>query len=187
MIDYKRIENAYREILLAIGEDLQRDGIKDTPKRAAKVWKEFIDYDAGKTDTVFQTISSNQMVIIKDIKVWSMCEHHLLPFWCELCIAYITKDKALGLSKFARIAHKHAHKIQIQENLVHGIAKEIIDVTKSTDVGVIARGEHLCMCMRGIKTEHRMISSSMHGLFMKDHIIRNELLMMFNSSYANSL
>jgi GTP cyclohydrolase I len=179
MVDVNRIENAYREILLAIGEDLQREGIKDTPKRAASVWKEFIEFDAGKTDTVFQTIASNQMVIVKDIKVWSMCEHHLLPFWCKLCIAYITSnEKILGLSKFARIANKHAHRLRNQEELVHDIAKEIINVTSSKDVGVIATGEHLCMCMRGIKTEHKMISSSMHGIFTEDHTMMNELLKM---------
>ena len=176
MIDTNKIERAYKSILEAIGEDLNRDGIQDTPKRAAKWWKEFIDYDAGKIDTTFQGMSIDQMVVVKDIKVWSLCEHHLLPFWCNISIGYISKEKVLGLSKFARIANKHAHKLQIQEKLVDDIAKEIIELIGCKDVAVIANGEHLCMSMRGIKTPHNMISSSMNGIFMDDYKARSEFL-----------
>jgi len=176
MIDTNKIEQAYTMILEAIGENPEREGIQETPKRVAKWWKEFIDYDAGKINTTFQGMSIDQMVIIKDIKVWSLCEHHLLPFWCNVSIAYISKEKVLGLSKFARIANKHAHKLQIQEQLVDNIAKDISGIIESDDVAVIANGEHLCMSMRGIKTPHTMISSSMNGVFIDDHKARSEFL-----------
>ena len=176
MIDTNKIERAYISILEAIGEDVNREGIQDTPKRVARRWSEFVDYDAGKIDTTFEGMSINQMVIVKDIKVWSLCEHHLLPFWCNISIGYISREKVLGLSKFARIANKHAHKLQIQEKLVDDIAKEIIELIGCKDVAVIGNGEHLCMSMRGIKTPHSMISSSMNGVFMDEYKTRSEFL-----------
>jgi GTP cyclohydrolase I len=176
VIDTDKIERAYISILEAIGEDVNREGIQDTPKRVARWWSEFIDYDAGKIDTTFEGMSINQMVIVKDIKVWSLCEHHLLPFWCNISIGYISREKVLGLSKFARIANKHAHKLQIQEKLVDDIAKEIIELIDCKDVAVIGNGEHLCMSMRGIKTPHSMISSSINGVFMDDYKTRSEFL-----------
>jgi len=116
--DIPRIERAVKDIIELIGEDPNREGLKDTPKRVAKFWKEFIDYDAGKIGTTFEAVKADQMVIVKGIKVWSLCEHHLMPFSSEIAIGYITRKKVLGLSKFARIAHKHAHKLQLQEKLV---------------------------------------------------------------------
>jgi len=160
---------AARLILDAIGEDLDRDGLRDTPARFARMWLEFADYEPGRTDTAFDTISTDQMVAITGIKVWSLCEHHLLPFSCTINIGYITRSKILGLSKFARIAQKHAHKLQVQERLVEEIALEVAKVTGSPNVAVSASGEHLCMLMRGAKQPHTMHSSKLMGVFLEQN------------------
>jgi GTP cyclohydrolase I len=174
--DIPRIERAVKDILELIGEDPNREGLKDTPKRVAKFWKEFIDYDAGKIGTTFEAVKADQMVIVKGIKVWSLCEHHLMPFSSEIAIGYITRKKVLGLSKFARIAHKHAHKLQLQEKLVQDIANEVSDLVRTKDIAVYGIGTHLCMVARGIKTDGQMITSVMNGVFRKESETRNEFL-----------
>ncbi len=162
-IDHARVKSLVTELLEALGEDPSREGLKETPRRIANFWQEFIEYDAGKLDTTFSAIKHNQMVCVTGMKVWSMCEHHMLPFWCDISIAYIANDKVLGLSKFARIAHKHAHKLTLQEQLVSDISNDLVEILGTKDVAVLAKGEHLCMTMRGIKTPHRMISSALNG------------------------
>ena len=166
-VDHARVKSLVRELLEAIGEDPDREGLADTPRRIADFYKEFIEYDPGKLSTTFSSVSHNQMVAVTGMRVWSMCEHHMLPFWCDVNVAYITGDKVLGLSKFARIAHKHAHKLSLQEKLVADIANELIEKLGTEDVAVMAKGEHLCMTMRGIQTPHRMVSSALHGQFHK--------------------
>ena len=106
-----------------------------------------------------------EMVVCAGVPVFSLCEHHLLPFKCEISMAYIASEHVLGLSKFARIAHKYSHRLQVQERLVHQIADEITAITDARDVAVLARGEHLCMQMRGIKSDGLMSTSVMRGLF----------------------
>lgn len=172
-VDVAAVQRATHDLLVAIGEDPHREGIAETPMRVAKFWKEFIDYDPGKTATAFQSEQVDQMIVVSGMRVWSLCEHHLLPFWCDMSVAYICKDKVLGLSKFARIAKKHGHKIGLQERLVNDIAKELAEVTGSADVAVAASGEHLCMTMRGIQTPHRMKSSCLMGRF-RDGPVRAE-------------
>lgn len=174
--DYDRIKELGRELLLAIGEDPDRPGIVDTPRRWANWWREFIQYDAGKVDTLFETASTDQMVAVSGIRVWSLCEHHLLPFYADITIGYIAHDKVLGLSKFARIAHKTAHRLQIQEQLVQQIADEVQALIGSDNVAVVATGEHLCMTMRGIKTPALMRSSVLRGAFRDDPAARAEFL-----------
>jgi len=166
-IDYEKVKSLVSELLTALGEDPSREGLAETPRRIANFWKEFIEYEPGKLDTTFGAVRHNQMVAVTGIKVWSMCEHHMLPFWCDVSIAYIADDRVLGLSKFARIAHKHAHKLTLQEQLVSDIANELKEILGTDDVAVMAKGEHLCMTMRGIKTPHRMISSALSGKFHK--------------------
>jgi GTP cyclohydrolase IA len=173
-----KIEEIGRQLLIELGEDPDREGLVDTPRRWAKWWSEFIEYDPGKIDTRFESINTDQMVVIKGMKIWSLCEHHLLPFWCEISIAYIAKDYVLGLSKFARIAHKYAHRLQIQERLVDQIASDISEYTQSPNVAVLATGEHLCMTMRGIQTPHQMKSSIMRGAFLDKPEARAEFLAM---------
>jgi GTP cyclohydrolase I len=152
MVDRQRIEELGRELLVALGENPQRPGIQDTPRRWANWWAEFMDYQPGKTDTAFEAITSDQMVTISGMRVYSLCEHHLLPFYADIHIGYIADGHVLGLSKFARIAHQFAHRLQIQEQLTNQIADEVVKLTGSEDVAVLAEGEHLCMTMRGIKT-----------------------------------
>jgi len=164
-VDHDKVKTLVRELLVALGEDPDREGLVETPRRIANFYREFLEYDPGKLDTTFSAVKHNQMVSVSGMKVWSMCEHHMLPFWCDVTIAYIADDKVLGLSKFARIAHKHAHKLTLQEQLVSDIANELKDILGTQDVAVLAKGEHLCMTMRGIKTPHRMISSALSGRF----------------------
>lgn len=162
--------------MIEIGENPDREGLQDTPRRWARWWIEFATYDPGNTDTVFESVSTDQMVIVSGIKVWSLCEHHLLPFWCNISIGYIAGDKVLGLSKFARIAHQFAHKLQLQERLTHEIADEVIRLTGSNSVAVLGKGEHLCMQMRGIKSSGIMTSSVMRGVFYDKPEARQEFL-----------
>lgn len=175
-VDAKKLESLGRELLLAIGEDPKREGIQDTPRRWAKWWGEFIDYDPGKVGTAFQQVRADQMVVVSGMRVWSLCEHHLLPFYCDVSVGYITAGKVLGLSKFARLAHKHAHSLQVQERLVHQLAQDIQRLAGTEDVAVLARGEHLCMTMRGVRTPGVMVSSVMQGQFRDHHEVRNEFL-----------
>lgn len=170
------LEGLARQLLIEIGEDPDREGLQDTPRRYARWWREFTGYDPGTLDTVFESVSKNQTVMVSDMKVWSLCEHHLLPFNCSITIAYRAHGRILGLSKFARIAHKHAHRLQLQERLISGIADEVQEITDSPDVAVVGRGEHLCMTMRGIRTSSLMTSTSFRGVFDEDGPQRNELM-----------
>jgi GTP cyclohydrolase IA len=165
-----------RRLLKEIGEDPGRNGLRDTPERFARWWREFINYEPGSVATLFETTTTSQMVVVQDIEVWSLCEHHLLPFNCSVTIAYRPTEHLLGLSKFARVAHHHAHKLQVQERLVADIAHDITDITGATDVAVIGKGEHLCMTMRGIKASALMTSTAYHGAFGVDATLRGELL-----------
>jgi GTP cyclohydrolase I len=176
-VDMEALRLIGKDLLLAIGEDPDRDGLRDTPERFAKWWREFIEYDAGTTDTSFNIQNADQIVVVSGINVWSLCEHHLLPFKCSIAIGYIpVEGKVLGLSKFGRIAHQMAHKPQVQERLANEIADEITRITGSSNIAVIADGEHLCMTMRGIKSPSVMSTSVMRGLFRDEIETRNELL-----------
>jgi len=171
-----KVERLYRDLLKTIGEDPQREGLIETPRRAAAAWLEFMRYKETNADSTFEVVEADQMVVVQDIRVWSLCEHHLLPFWCDLSIGVLTGSKVLGLSKFARIAHKHAHKLQIQERLVADIATDISAVTGTPDVAVFAKGVHTCAAMRGIKTPLTMKTSVMRGAFRTDLSTRAEFL-----------
>jgi GTP cyclohydrolase I len=122
----------------------------------------------------------DQMVCVSGMRVWSYCEHHLLPFYCDVAIGYITADKVLGLSKFARIAHQFAHQLQLQERLGLQIADEVGRITGSEDVAVVLKGHHLCMESRGIQTPGTMTSSVMRGAFRNLFETRMEFLRMID-------
>jgi len=180
-VDHAKLKELVREMLIALGEDPDREGLVETPRRIANFWREFIEYDAGKLNTTFSSVRHNQMVAVTGMRVWSMCEHHMLPFWCDVSIAYIADDKVLGLSKFARIAHKNAHALSLQEKLVADIADDLMEILGTKNVAVMAKGEHLCMTMRGIQTPHRMISSALDGQFLKPET-RAEFFDLVNSA-----
>lgn len=175
-VDFQRLEWLGRELLLAIGENPDEDRIKDTPLRWAKWWREFIEHDPGKIETSFSGDHTDQMVVVSGMKVWSLCEHHLLPFWANIAIGYIPNGKVLGLSKFGRIAHMVGSRLQIQERMVQEIAGEVMRLTGSKDVAVLAQGEHLCMTMRGVRTPSLMTSSVMEGVFRDKPEARAEFL-----------
>ncbi len=175
-VDYPRLLALGRELLLAIGEDPDREGLRETPRRWADAWREFIEYDTGTTETTFAAVASDQMVCVSGIRVASLCEHHLLSFWCDISIGYIPNAKVLGLSKFARIAHQFAHRLQLQERLGEQIADEISRITGTQNVAVVLKGEHYCMAARGIRSPARMTSSVMRGVFRTESPIRMEFL-----------
>jgi GTP cyclohydrolase I len=177
-VDHVRLMELGRELLVALGEDPDREGLLETPRRWADWWREFIEYDPGKTDTTFSAVSTDQMVCVSGLRVFSLCEHHLLPMWCDVSIGYIPAGKVLGLSKFARIAHQFAHQLQIQERLGQDIADEISRITDSQSVAVMLKGEHLCMSARGIRTPGVMTSSVMRGAFSADRDLRMEFMQM---------
>lgn len=177
-VDYPKLLELGRELLIAIGEDPDREGLLDTPRRWADSWREFIEYDPGKTETTFTSASMDQMVCVSGMRVYSLCEHHLLPFYCDVSIGYITREKVLGLSKFARIAHQFAHQLQLQERLGQQIADEVSRITGTNDVAVVLKGRHLCMESRGIQTPGMMSSSVMRGAFREEFETRMELLRM---------
>lgn len=176
MVDKAALERIGRELLAAIGEDPDRDGLKDTPKRFAKWWAEFIDRDHGSIDRTFTVTDVDEIVAVSGMRVWSLCEHHLLPFHATVAVGYIPTGKVLGLSKFARIAHRAAGRLQVQERLVNDIADAIVTHTGSVDVAVIAQGEHLCMSMRGVRTPAQMHTSVMRGKFRTHPEARAEFL-----------
>ena len=169
-VDFDRLKFLGRELLIAIGENPDEPRIKDTPTRWAKWWREFIEHDPGKVETAFEAVRVDQMVAVSGMKVWSLCEHHLLPFHCEVSIAYIPSGKILGLSKFGRIARDAGSRLQIQERLVQDIATQVMALTGSPDVAVIAQGEHLCMTMRGVKMAASMTSSVLEGVFRQPEV-----------------
>lgn len=171
----------YRKIIEASGEDLERPGLLDTPKRAAKAFQ-FLTrgYNQSLEEVVNNALfpsDSSEMVIVKDIELYSLCEHHLLPFIGKAHVAYIPNGKVLGLSKVARIVDMYARRLQIQETLVTQIADTIADVTDALGVAVIIEAKHLCMMMRGVEKQNSvMTSSAMLGVFRTDQATRNELL-----------
>ena len=175
------MENAYREIITAIGEDLTRPGLADTPRRAAKAM-EFLmrgyrqNIDEVINDALFPS-TSDEMVIVKDIEVYSMCEHHLAPFFGRAHVAYIPDKKIVGLSKLARLVDVYARRLQVQERLTSQIAHAIQDVLKPKGVGVIVEARHLCMMMRGVEKQNpSTVTSCLLGLFRSDERTRTEFL-----------
>lgn len=175
-VDYPHLLELGRELLIALGEDPEREGLLETPRRWADAWREFIEYDPGKTETCFDSVAVDQMVTVSGLRVTSLCEHHLLPFWCDVAIGYIAEEKVLGLSKFARIAHQFAHQLQLQERLGQQIADEVSRITGTENVAVVLKGEHLCMTTRGIRTPGTMTSSVMRGVFRAEFETRMEFL-----------
>lgn len=175
------MENTYLQLLHHIGEDPTREGLQKTPARAAKAMS-FLTSGYGMdlkhiaNDALFES-QSNTMVILRHIELYSMCEHHLLPFIGHCHIGYIPNGKVLGISKFARIVDMYARRLQIQENLCQEIAAAILDITAAQGVGVVIEAKHLCMMMRGVEKQNSVMStSSMLGTFASDYETRREFL-----------
>ena len=175
------VENAFAEIIEACGEDLARDGLVDTPRRAAKAF-EFLT--RGYRQSVEEVVNgalfpsdSEEMVIVQDIELYSLCEHHLLPFIGKCHVAYIPTGQVLGLSKVTRIVDLFARRFQIQEQLTIQIAQTVQEVTGAQGVGVIIEAKHMCMMMRGVEKQNSLMkTSAMLGSFRSDQSTRNEFL-----------
>jgi len=177
------IAQHYRHIISALGENPEREGLRDTPKRAAKAMQ-FLNagyhqsLDEIVNGAVFES-QTDEMVLVKDIELYSMCEHHLLPFIGKCHIAYLPSGRVLGLSKFARIVDMFARRMQIQENLTREIAEAVQQVTQARGVAVVIEARHLCMMMRGVEKQNSsMTSSVMLGDFRANQATRQEFLML---------
>ncbi|MBN2509889.1 MAG: GTP cyclohydrolase I FolE [Spirochaetales bacterium] len=185
-MNIERVSALIHELLLEIGEDPSREGLLKTPLRAAKAW---LDLTAGYGQSLDEVINgavfeseSNNMIIIKDIEIYSLCEHHMLPFYGKVHIGYIAKDKVLGLSKLARIADMYSKRLQIQERMTAQIARAVMDSTNAEGVGVVMECKHLCMMMRGVEKQNSvMTTSSVLGSFHNDEATRLEFLNLINT------
>jgi GTP cyclohydrolase I len=170
--DRERIERAVREILLAIGEDPNREGLKDTPKRVAKMYEEIL---AGYNDSpdnhlVLFSEKYDEMIIVKDIPIYSLCEHHMLPFFGKAHVAYIPGDnKVTGLSKLARIVDVYSKRLQLQERMTEQIATAIMEQLGAKGVMVVIEAQHLCMIMRGVKIPGSYtVTSAVKGVMRRE-------------------
>ncbi len=171
----------YRQLLLSVGEDPERDGLQRTPERAAKALTELtkgyhMDVKDVLNGALFD-VAYDEMVIVKDIEMFSLCEHHLLPFFGKVHVAYIPKKKVIGLSKVARVVEMFARRLQVQERLTKQIADTIQKAISPAGVGVVIEARHLCMMMRGIEKQHSSaVTSAMVGAFRDNVQTREEFL-----------
>lgn len=175
------MKNYYKELIKLIGENPDRQGLKNTPERAARAMKFLTqgyhqNLDQIVNDAIFET-DNDEMVIVKDVELYSLCEHHLLPFFGKCHVGYLPKGKVLGLSKVARIVDVFGRRLQIQENLTQEIAEAILTYTDASGVGVVIEAQHLCMMMRGVEKQNSsMITSCMLGAFRDNASTRSEFL-----------
>lgn len=182
------MQQSYEKILTAVGEDLQRPGLKDTPVRAARA---FSYLTSGYNQTLEEVTNSavfpsenREMVLVKNIEFYSLCEHHLLPFYGRVHIAYLPEGQVLGLSKFARITEMFARRLQIQENLTQQIAEAVASVTHARGVAVVIDSAHMCMMMRGVGKQNSTTRTvSFVGEFKTNEEVRREFLRVVPESY----
>jgi GTP cyclohydrolase I len=179
--DLDRIANAYCELLQAIGEDVDREGLQRTPDRAARAL-EFLtqgyrqNLDEIINGAVFES-SASEIILVKDIELYSLCEHHLLPFIGRAHVAYLPNGKVIGLSKVARIVDVFARRLQIQENLTTQIAESLMRCLEPSGVAVVVEAKHLCMMMRGVEKQNSVMKTScLLGTFKDDARTRSEFL-----------
>ena len=179
------MEQYFTKIIESIGEDINREGLRDTPKRAAKAFK-FLNNGYEKTldevlnGAIFQA-DTEDMVIVKDIELYSLCEHHLLPFIGKCHIGYLPQGKVLGLSKLARIVDMYGRRLQIQEQLTRQIATAVESAIGARGVAVVIEAKHLCMMMRGVEKQNSVMTTSvMTGIFREEISTRSEFLNLIN-------
>ena len=179
------IEKITKQLLIELGEDPDREGLIKTPHRVSKSWRFLIGgynqtIDQVVNDAIF-SVDNQDMIIVKDINYYSLCEHHLLPFMGKVHVGYIPDGKVLGLSKIPRIVDIYARRLQLQEQLTHQIAQSITEFLNPKGVGVVIEGEHMCMRMRGVQKQNAsMQTSSMTGVFRKEEKTREEFLNLIN-------
>lgn len=178
---YPSLAAYYRDILIGIGENPQREGLLDTPQRAAKAMQHLCNGYTLKLDEVINGAlfesQNDEMIVVRDIELYSLCEHHLLPFIGKAHVAYLPTGRVLGLSKVARVVDMFARRLQIQENLTRQIACAIQDITDAARVAVVIEAKHMCMMMRGVEKQNSvMLSSVMLGEFRDSPTTRQEFL-----------
>ena len=183
--DEKKIAALVRDLLVELGEDPDREGLKKTPLRVAKslsfLTRGYRQKIKKVVNGAYFTSGTNHMVILKDIELYSMCEHHMLPFYGSCAIGYISKGKVLGVSKLARIVDMYARRLQIQERLTEQIADAIMKEANAEGVGVVIKAKHLCMMMRGVEKQNsEMVTSAVLGSFRSDEKVRGEFLSLVN-------
>lgn len=180
-MNVERLTQLYAEVLDELGVDRTRDGLRNTPERTAKALEYLTkgyrqSLDEVVNGAVFDS-DNDEMVLVKNIELYSLCEHHLLPFIGKCHVAYIPTGKVLGLSKIARIVDMYARRLQIQETLTKQIAEVIMGITNAKGVGVVIEAQHLCMMMRGVEKQNSLMTTSMMvGTFRKDSRTRTEFL-----------
>ncbi len=179
--DQKRIASLVKELLLELGEDPGREGLKKTPERVAKsltyLTRGYRQNVKAVVNGAYFASGTNHMVILKDIELYSMCEHHMLPFFGKAAIGYISRGKVLGVSKIARIVDMFARRLQIQERMTEEIAQAIMEESGAEGVGVVIKAKHLCMMMRGVEKQNsEMVTSAVLGSFRSDAKVREEFL-----------
>jgi len=184
-IDADKIEHAVRQILLAIGEDVNREGLKETPVRVAQMYKELLagmrEDPKKHTRKAFRE-KYDEIVLLRDIPFYSICEHHLMPFIGSAHVAYLPTGIVLGVSKLARIVDCFSRRLQVQERLTDQIADFIMDNLEPMGVAVVLEASHSCMTIRGIKKPGSvMVTSSLRGIFKKDPRSRNEVLSLMHN------
>ena len=180
-MDEKKIQQAVKDLLIAIGEDPEREGLKDTPSRVAAMCKEILssyEKPVEPPPVYFQTEKYSEIILVRDIDFHSMCEHHLLPFYGKAHIAYIPREgKITGISKLARLVDSVASRLQLQERLTEVVADMMMENLDALGAMVIIEAQHLCMIMRGVKKPgSKIITSAMRGIFLKDARTRSEAL-----------
>ena len=179
--DGKKIASLVRELIVALGEDPSREGLVKTPARVAK---SLAYLTRGYRQNLKSVVNgarfasgTNHIVILKDIELYSLCEHHMLPFYGKCAIGYISRGKVLGVSKLARIVDMFARRLQIQERLTEEIANAVMEESGAEGVGVVVRARHLCMMMRGVEKQNsEMTTSAVLGSFLEDEKVRQEFL-----------
>ncbi|MDP2654589.1 MAG: GTP cyclohydrolase I FolE [Candidatus Omnitrophota bacterium] len=175
------MDQYFKKLLETIGEDTTREGLRATPKRAAQAFQFMTkgyreDIKSVLNNAIFES-DNDEMIIVKDIELYSLCEHHLLPFFGKCHVGYLPNGKIIGLSKIARIVDVFARRLQVQENLTKQIAETLMKCTNARGVGVVIEARHLCMMMRGVEKQNSLMKTSyMLGLFRKESSTRSEFL-----------
>lgn len=182
IINKKNIEKLIRQLLIELGEDPDREGLLSTPRRIAEMYNEIFSGYSSESGLEVSFTEETDLIIAKDIQFYSMCEHHMLPFYGKIHIAYIPSRKVFGISKLVRLVEKYAKRLQIQERLTNEIADEI-DSMGVKGVMVMAEGEHLCMRMRGVRNNNKIMTTTSKGVMKDQKEVRQDILaMLYNRS-----
>ena len=184
MVDQKKVQEAIKLLLEGIGEDTDREGLKETPERIGRMYEEIcggMDQDAGEHLSKVFCVDNNEMVLEKDITFYSMCEHHLMPFYGKAHVAYIPDGKVVGLSKLARTVEVYARRLQIQERMTAQIADDIMKYLAPQGVMIMLEAEHMCMTMRGIKKPgSQTVTMVTRGVFAENKELQDRYLQLEN-------